>query len=390
VTPTPFTPHIDDAVIADLKRRLGDVRWAPDYGNDDWSYGVKTSYMQELAEYWRTQFDWPAQEAKIAAFDHFKVDLDGVPIHFIHERGKGPKPIPLILSHGWPWTFWDLKDLIRPLTDPAAFGGDPADAFDVVVPSLPGFAFSSPLTKTGVNFWRTAELWVELMTKVLGYERFAAQGGDWGGHICGHLGHKHPDKVIGIHLTTALNIANFSHERNWDIRGADLLPSDSRARAAALARQRKFASHIAVHVLDPQTLAIMAHASPVALCAWMLERRRAWSDCGGDVEARFSKDDLLTHMTLFWATETFGSSVRFYAETARDRWIPTHQRWPVVGVPTGLSIFVPDSGHGPTEAQKDYYNLVYAKEHLTGGHFAAAEEPARVVEDIRATFRGLR
>lgn len=387
---TPFTPHVPDAVLADLRRRLDNVRWAPDFANDDWAYGTNGAYLRELVDYWRGGFDWRAQEAAINAFSHFRVELDGIPIHFIHERGKGPRPIPLILSHGWPWTFWDLAKIIRPLADPAAFGGDPADAFDVVVPSLPGFGFSSPLTTPGINFWRTADLWKTLMTDVLGYERFGAQGGDWGALVTSQLGHRYADSLIGLHLTNTIPLHMFSGERNWDLRAGDRLPENSLAREAALARQRKFASHVSVHVLDPQTLAWMAHDSPVGLCAWLLERRRSWSDCGGDVERRFSKDELLTTMTLYWATETFVTSVRYYAEAANHRWRPDHPRRPVVEAPTGISYFVPDSGHGPTEQHKAYYNLIHTREHSTGGHFAPAEEPQRVVDDIRATFRALR
>jgi len=389
-TPQPFEPHIDQAVLDDLQRRLENIRWAPEFANDDWSYGANGAYLRALMDYWRDGFDWRAQEAKINAFSHYRVEVDGLPIHYIREPGKGPKPMPLILSHGWPWTFWDLKDIIRPLADPAAFGGDPADAFDVIVPSLPGFGFSSPLARPGMNFWRTADLWVELMTKVLGYERFAAQGGDWGALVTSQLGHRYADRLIGIHITTPIPLHMFSGERNWDLRGGDPLPADPVKREASLARQRKFASHVTVHVLDPQTLAWMAHDSPLALAAWLIERRRAWADCGGDLDRSFSKDDLLTNLTLYWATETFVTSVRYYAEAARHRWTPDHPRTPVVEAPTGISFFKPDTGPGPNAQHNAYYNLTFAREHATGGHFAPAESPQQVIDDVRATFRPLR
>ena len=176
----PFSVHVPDSVLEDLRDRLARTRWAPDFGNERWSYGTNGAYLRELCDYWRQGFDWRKQEAAINAYPHFKVELEGIPIHFIRQPGKGPKPMPLVLTHGWPWTFWDMNKLIGPLSDPAAHGGDAADAFDVVVPSFPGYGFSTPLTTTGINFWRTADLWVTLMQEVLGYSRFSAYGADWG------------------------------------------------------------------------------------------------------------------------------------------------------------------------------------------------------------------
>ena len=176
----PFSVAIPDETLADLKERLARVRWPDDFANSQWEYGTNLDYLKELVEYWRDEYDWRQHEDAINAFSQYQSTIDGIPIHFIHEPGRGPRPIPLILSHGWPWTFWDFHKIIRPLSDPAAFGGDPADAFDVVAPSLPGYGFSTPLTKPGINFWRTADLWVTLMQDVLGYRRFAAQGGGLG------------------------------------------------------------------------------------------------------------------------------------------------------------------------------------------------------------------
>lgn len=387
---TPYVPHIPEAILVDLHRRLENVRWAPEVGNADWRYGVNGDYLRELVAYWRDRFNWREQEAEINRFDHFRTDIDGTPIHFIRHAGQGKDPIPLILSHGWPWTFWDLRHVIGPLSRPEEFGGDARDAFDVIVPSLPGFGFSGPPGAAGMNFWRNADLWHRLMTEVLGYPRYGAQGGDWGALVTTQLGHKYADSLIGIHLTNALPLDKFNAERNWDLNGNAVLPEDPQARAAAIARQRKFASHVAVHVIDPQTLAWMAQDSPVGLLAWLLERRRAWSDCGDDLESRFTRDELLVNATIYWATETFASSVRYYADTANFPWSPSHDRSPVVEAPTGISFMVPDSGPGPSDAHRAYYNLVYSREHRSGGHFAPAEEPELIVEDIRATFRPLR
>src|SRR5260221_2373884 len=206
----PFTIAIPEEALTDLRERLTKVRWPLDFANEQWQYGTNLGYLKELVDYWLHKYDWRAQERAMNAFSHYKTTIDGVPIHFIHEPGKGPNPTPLILSHGWPWTFWDLAKVIRPLADPAAFGGDPADAFDVVVPSLPGFCFSSPLTKPGINWWRTADLWVTLMRDVLGYSKFAAEGGDWGAFVTQQLGHKYPQHLIGVYLTLAIPMDFFS------------------------------------------------------------------------------------------------------------------------------------------------------------------------------------
>ncbi|MGE0385541.1 MAG: epoxide hydrolase family protein [Gammaproteobacteria bacterium] len=367
-----LTVHIDDSDLLALRARLRATQWAPEYANEDWRYGTYGAYLRELVDYWIDGYDWRAQEAAINAFEHRRVDIDGIPIHFIREPGRGDRPVPLVLTHGWPWTFWDMHRVIGPLADPAAHGGDPADAFDVIVPSLPGYGFSSPLRQTGVNFHRTADLWVKLMREVLGYGRFAAQGGDWGAFVTGELGHRHADKLIGIHLTNMIPLDVFSGATPYNI------------------ARRRSASHVAVHMLDPQTLSWALHDSPVGLAAWLLERRRAWGDCNGDVETRFSKDHLITTTMIYWHTRTFATSIRYYAEAMDHPWKPAHARTPVVEAPTGLSFFEPDSGPGPTDWQRGYFNIHYTRSHPRGGHFAPMEEPEALVEDIRATFRSLR
>jgi pimeloyl-ACP methyl ester carboxylesterase len=386
----PFEIALPDSTLDDLRRRLERARLPHDFANDDWSYGTNGRYLQELVDYWRGTYDWRARERAMNAFHHSRVDIDGVPIHFLHERGRGPNPMPLVLSHGWPWTFWDYREVIGPLSDPAAFGGDPADAFDVVVPSLPGFAFSTPLTKPGINFWKTADLWLELMTTVLGYDRFAVGGGDWGSLVSGQIAHKYPDNVIGIYVigypTPPLDL--FSGERPWDPFAESLLVMSGQDRANFLAYTKKWVVHVAVQVLEPQTLAYAMHDSPVGLCAWLVERRQSWSDCGGDVERRFSKDVLLDHVMLYWATDAFVTSARFYAEAARHPWSPAHPL-PLIRVPIGYTSFRPDMPK-LSEPLPEPDNLVFAKTRDSGGHFAPAEEPAAFVEDVRATFRNLR
>ena len=391
-----FVVDLPEETLSDLRERLQRARIPTDFANEDWSYGTNGGYLRELLDYWLHQFDWRAREREINAFSHYRVELDGIPIHFIHEQGKGPRPIPLVLTHGWPWTFWDYQKVIRPLTDPGAFGGDPADAFDVVVPSLPGFIFSTPLRTTGINWWRTADLWVKLMRDVLGYERFGAHGGDWGMAVTAQLGHKYAEHLIGIHTLGGGGGDGLFHifggERPWDLGGPISAQVPADLRSALIAHQKKFASHVAVHVLDPQTLATALHDSPVGLCAWILERRRARSDCGGDVERRFTKDELLTTMTLYWATDSFVTSVRYYHEAAAYPWKPAHDRSPLIEVPVGGTLFLPDA---PPGAEAALAALGGPHSHFrnvrkSGGHFAPAEEPEAVVEDIRSTFRTLR
>jgi len=388
---TPFEIAIPEARLVDLRERLARTHWAPDRENDDWRYGTNGAYLRELVEYWRTDYDWRAQERAMNAFEHFRCEIDGVPIHFLKKPGRGPAPLPLVLTHGWPWTFWDFAKVIGPLSDPAAHGGDPADAFDVIVPSLPGFGFSTPLERTGINWWRTADLWVALMCEVLGYDRFCAHGGDWGTLVTLQLGHRYPDAVHGVHVVGTAPLDCFSGDRPWSIGTLiDSTKDASAERAAMLAWERKFASHVAVHNLDPQTLAFAMHDSPAGLCAWILERRRSWSDCGGDVESRFTKDELLTTMSLYWLTDSFVSAVRFYQEAGRHPWRPDHDGMPVVGAPTGISLFEPDKAPGDMSWTEAYYDRVQYRVHPRGGHFAPAEEPGIVVDDIRDMFRRFR
>jgi pimeloyl-ACP methyl ester carboxylesterase len=315
------------------------------------------------------------------------MELDGIPIHFIHVPGRGPAPIPLVLTHGWPWTFWDFRDLIVPLSDPGAVGGDPADAFDVVIPSLPGFAFSTPLTRP-VAVWDIADLWVQLMES-LGYRRFGAHGGDLGALVTAQLGHKFTDRLLGIHIAPCprrLDIWNV--RRPWADLVAGTLPGDTEIQDAVIAWEAKRVGHAVVQVLDPQTLAAGIHDSPAGLAAWLLERRRNWSDCAGDVERVFSQDDLLTSFMLYWATDSFATSARFYRDTWKGGWTPAHDRTPVIEAPTGVSLFRSDLPPGvSTDWIGSYFNLSFYREHPQGGHFAAAERPGDIVEDLRTFFR---
>jgi len=382
----PFKIDIAEAVIDDLKTRLRRTRLAADFGNEAWDYGTNGAYLQELLRYWTEDYDWRVHERAMNEFAHFRTDIEGVPIHFIHQRGRGPRPMPLIMSHGWPWTFWDLQKVIRPLTDPAAFGGDPADAFDVIIPSLPGFGFSTPLTTPGINFSRTADMWMTLMQR-LGYETFFAQGGDFGAFVTAQLGHKHAGKLLGIHVHLAGPLGMIS----GNMPGAALFgPGEEAWPAGNAAFLEHESAYSRLQSTKPQTLAYGLNDSPAGLCAWILEKRRRWSDCGGDVERRFSKDDLCTTMTLYWVTQSIGTSARFYAEAKRHPWAPSHDRQPVVESPTAVLLFENDIVKLPRAWAETYYNLKRWNVAQTGGHFVPMEEPEILVRDVREFFRALR
>ncbi|MDX6240572.1 MAG: hypothetical protein QOG10_5392 [Kribbellaceae bacterium] len=395
--------QVPDGVLDELRGRLKATKWPLDVGNDDGFYGVPRSYLQELVAYWCDDYDWRAAERRINTYEHYRVEVDGVPVHFMRKAGIGPNPTPLILSHGWPWTFWHWSKVIDALADPASFGGDPADAFDVIVPSLPGFGFSTPLTsRPDMNFWKIADIWHELMTSVLGYDRYAAGGCDVGALITGQLGHKYAAELYAIHIGSAQKLTLFNGDRAWNFGGVpipDNLPPAARARIIAL--EKRFAVHLAAHVLDPSTLGYGLADSPVGMLAWILERWVNWSDNHGNIENVFSKDDLLTHATIFWAGNAIDTSIRTYANNNRYPWTPSHDRWPVVEAPTGITLVGYENPPGVTTSEQrvqnflqsdraSWYNHVNITAHDSGGHFIPWEIPDEWVDDLRRTFRGRR
>ena len=377
----PYTVHIPDAVLNDLRDRLRRTRWPDELEGAGWDYGSNLAYTRELCEYWADGFDWRAREAAINAFPNYRAEVDGLGVHFIHARGRGPNPIPLVITHGWPSTFVEMLKIIPLLTDPAAHGADAADSFDVVAPSMPGYGFSDRPAQRGMSPIRIAEMWHALMTDGLGYGKFTAQGGDWGAQVTTTLGLNFPDAVSGIHLTMAS--------------GGSPIPPDGELSDA----EREFLAHREwwqqaegayghQHRTKPQTLSYGLNDSPAGLAAWIVEKWRTWSDCGGDVESRFSKDELLTHLTIYWATGTISSSVRLYYESgAAPSQLRSDNR---VTVPTSFAKFPVEISYPPREWVERFYNLARYTEMPSGGHFAAAEEPRLLAEDIRAAFRNLR
>jgi microsomal epoxide hydrolase len=296
-----FRLQVSDREIEDLRERIARTRLPDRPPGEPWAYGTEVDYLSGLLDHWRNGFDWRAQEARLNAFPQFKVPLDGIDVHFLHVPGKGPRPYPLLLSHGWPGSVFEFLEIIPRLTDPASFGGDPADAFTVVAPSLPGYGLSFAPGQQRFGLERIADCLCELMTGVLGYERFAAQGGDWGAFVTSRLGAAHADRLIGIHLNLLA------------------LRRDPKTLSNPTAEEQRYLGELAAWLKEdmgyqwiqgtrPQTLAFGLNDSPAGLAAWIVEKFRAWSDCGGDVESVFSKDHLLANISLYWFTGAIGSS----------------------------------------------------------------------------------
>jgi len=383
----PFRIEVSQQTLDDLHHRLANARWPGEIEGAGWDRGTSSEYLKTLVQYWRDQFDWRAHEARLNRLAHFHADVDGVVIHFIHERGIGERCLPIILTHGFPDSFLRFLKIIPMLTDPVAHGGDREDAFDVVVPSLPGYAFSDKRTTPGMLF-KVADLWATLMTEQLGYPRFGAHGGDWGSTVTEHLARSHSDAVVGIHLTDVPFAHLFEKPR-------DLSAKEKSFIADAEKWQQKEGAYAMIQGTRPQTLAYGLNDSPVGLAAWIVEKFRAWSDCNGDVETRFSKDELLANITLYWATESINSSFGFYYDAMNAgamTWIVEMiKKWTGSStVPTGFASFPRDLLPPPREWAERFYNVVRWTEMARGGHFAAMEEPELLVEEIRSFFRPLR
>ena len=379
----PFTIAVEDSVLDDLRKRLADTRWPDEIPGSGWDYGSNLAYLKELVEYWRTKFDWRAQEAKLNAFSHFKSEVDGLDIHFIHEKGKGPNPIPLIITHGWPSCFFEMTKIIPLLADPASHGGDAADSFDVVAPSLPGFGFSDHAQDRGMEVQRVAGMWNKLMTQNLGYPKFAAQGGDIGSGVTARLGFAHSDNLYGIHLT--------SITRPTPYLGPGSKPLTDAEQALITQRDKWFADEGGYNHIQgtkPQTLAYGLNDSPVGLAAWIVEKYRTWSDCGGDIEKSYTKDELLTIVTIYWVTQTISSSTRMYFENQKDLW--TMEKGQKVPAPAGMAMFPQEISKPPREWGERSYDVRRWTEMTSGGHFAALEEPQLLAEEVRAFFRDFR
>jgi pimeloyl-ACP methyl ester carboxylesterase len=375
--PTPYRIHIDDEVLKDLRARLARTRWPDEVDDADWDYGTNLAYLRSLCAYWLDEFDWRAQERMLNELPNFRAEVDGVEIHFVHVPGRGVDPLPLVITHGWPSTFFEVLKLVPLLTAATTNEGEPEESFDVVIPSLPGFGFSD---RPGDRFVhaRVPELWVELMHQ-LGYERFGACGGDLGGGIAARLGQRHPDAVIGIHVTNVYG----------SIAEGDLPPTDAERRylEQQLQWEREEGGYEHLQSTRPQSAAYGLNDSPAGLAAWIVEKYRAWSDCDGDVDQAFTRDELLTNITIYWATQTVASSFRPYWDSHNN---PHPAPWTRIRVPCGIAIFPSDLGRPPREFAERSYNVQRWTEMPRGGHFAALEQPKLLASDIREFFLELR
>jgi len=369
-------------VLADLKQRLARARFPGEIPGSNWDYGTNLAYLKELVAYWRDRYDWRAAETELNALPQFRAEVGGLGIHYIHVRGKGPRPFPLVITHGWPGSVTEFVEIIGPLTDPAAHGGDAADAFDVVCPSMPGYGFSDHPVEPGMDPERIAALWAELM-QGLGYQRFGAQGGDWGSSVATCLGFAHADAVVGIHL-------NYIPGSYAPYLGPGARGLSAAERVFQQERERWLQTeggYGQIQRTKPQTLAYGLNDSPAGLAAWIVEKFRAWSDCNGDVERRFTKDELLTNIAIYWFTETIGSSARLYDEGRQRPLQFGHGER--IQVPCGLARLPKEAPMPPREWVERCYNLQRWAE-LPRGHFAAMEEPELLAQDLRAFFRPLR
>lgn len=375
---TPFTAKIPQEAIDDLHARLDNARWPELIENKSWEAGAPTGYLQKLAKYWRHDFDWRKQEARLNKYPQFTTEIDGQTIHFLHIKSPEPDAMPLIITHGWPGSVFEFMNIIEPLTNPRAHGGDPKDAFHLVIPSIPGFGFSGPTKEAGWNLARIAKAWAELMDR-LGYEKYAAQGGDAGTGISTELSHASGGKLVGIHMNGPAIFPMGDSLKKED------LSKEDQVRLERLEKfQAEGMAYYQIQATRPQTLAYALNDSPIGQLAWIVEKFKEWTDPAKELpEDAVNIDELLANVSLYWFTGTIGSAARLLYET-------THAGgWPMPpAVPVGVAIFAGDNTIRAL-VQKDG-NEGHLSEFDRGGHFAAMEAPDLLVQDVRKFFHAMR
>jgi pimeloyl-ACP methyl ester carboxylesterase len=375
----PFEIHVPDAVLGDLRERLARTRWPDQIEGAGWDYGAELSAVRDLCTYWREKFDWRRVEDELRRYAHGATEVDGQRLHFLHARSKHADAFPLVVTHGWPGSILEFQKILGPLTDPTAHGGEARDAFHVVCPSIPGYGFSEPTRSRGWDVQRVAEAEIELMRR-LGYARYGAQGGDWGAMISTQIGRLDPAHCAGIHLNMALAFPLPD--------GPPLSETEQRWVAELQAFQAGETGYQQIQGTKPQTLGYGLTDSPAGLCAWIVEKFRTWSDCDGELERRFTKDELLANVTLYWVTGTINSSVRLYYETMKSGRIGVTQGR--IEVPTAIAVFPKEIYKPPRAWAEKLYDVRQFTVFERGGHFAAMEEPEALVGDVRRFFRTLR
>ncbi len=374
---TRFRIDIPSADLDDLRERLVRTRWPEPETVGDWSQGIPLAYVRRLCDYWREHYDWRASEARLNRFPQFRTQIDGVDIHFLHARSPVDDALPLVITHGWPGSIVEFHKVVEPLADPAASGGDASDAFHVVCPSLPGYGFSGKPQRPGWDSGHIADAWDQLMGR-LGYERYGAQGGDWGAQVTTAIGMRHPEHLVGIHLNMPIAFP--------DRAARDDLTDREQAALASMEHYDTWDSgYFRQQSTRPQTVGYGLVDSPAGLCAWIVEKFWAWTDCDGDPASVLTPDEMLDNVMLYWLTGTGASSARLYWENRVTAFLGP------VPVPVGCSIF-PREIFRPSRrwAEKQYTNVHYWNELDKGGHFAAFEQPQAFVDEVRASFRPLR
>ena len=375
-----FKIHVPDAALTDLKQRLARTRFPGEIAGSNWDYGTNLAYVKELVTYWQQKYDWRAAEKRLNQFDQFTTNIDGVDIHFIHQRSKNPNAIPLAITHGWPGSVAEFTKIIPMLTDPAAHGGSASDSFHVVAISLPGFGFSGKPVDRGYGPERMAGILAKLMAR-LGYTRYGLQGGDWGSSISRFAALNDASHVAGLHLNFCLaGPPAGAKDPNEGVTPAEL--ERTRARQAFFDNER---GYFLEQSTKPQTIGYALDDSPAGMAAWIVEKFRSWSDVSGNVEQKFTKDELLTNIMIYWVTQSGASSARIYYENQRAK--PPQGR---VQVPTACAVFPKEISIAPRRWVEAQYNVTRWTEMPRGGHFAAMEEPNLLADDIRAFFRTLR
>lgn len=375
----PFAIRVDDSVLEDLVNRLGRTRFPDEIEGAGWDAGMPVGYLRQLVEYWRTAFDWRAQEDRLNELGHRRTRIDGQQIHFVHAPSPHADALPLLLVHGWPGSFVEFLDVIPRLTDPVAHGGRAEDAFHVVAPSLPGYGFSEPPRTRGWDVRRIAQAFAALMAR-LGYSRYGAQGGDWGAQVAAWTGALDPGHCAAIHLNMPLG--------RRPEQPAPLTEGEQGDLADMERFQREEAGYAAEQGTKPQTLGVALNDSPAGLLGWIVEKFRAWSDCDGHPENCFSRDRLLTNVMVYWATETATSSARLYWESNRSGVL--RGQLPFVEVPTGVARYPKEVLRWPRSWVEQQFNVTHWAVMPRGGHFAAMEQPELFTDDLRTFFRTVR
>jgi epoxide hydrolase len=382
----PFKIDIPQADIDDLHRRITATRWPSELPGVGWQRGVPRGYLRDLAEYWRDEYDWRIAEKELNQFPQYTTTIDGATIHFLHVRSPEPDATPLLLTHGWPGSVAEFLDVIGPLSDPRAHGGDPAEAFHLVIPSIPGFGFSQPLPETGWNVPRVAAAWAALMRE-LGYQSYGAQGGDAGAVISLEVGRADPEHVIGVHVNMLMAFPSGDPAELADLSETD------QARLGKLARfDAELSGYMKVMSTRPQTLAYGLNDSPVGLLAWIVEKFAEWTSASGIPEEAVERDRMLTNISIYWLTQSAGSAANFYYEGAEGlRQAAAGAQPPQLTMPVGVAVF-PDEIFVPIRrlADRDIPTISHWTEFDRGGHFAAMEQPKLLTDDIRSFFRSVK